>query len=193
MAKAKKIKNPQNTQTTTKFKEYISQGDIFKDVEYIEYAIEEEGNVEISKIRFPYVMVLTQDCDLMWDYTNRDNANKRLISAIVAPLYNKDHFLLGEHLSTLGLKMNNLLTGSSSIVNSIMENKDRRYHSMSFDDETLGMTDMVMDFKHYFTVNLSYLEDNKNNRVCRVSELYREQISHRFAHFLSRIGLPDGE
>ena len=43
----------------------VSQGDIISDVELIESAtINEEGVLEISKIKFPFVFVLTQDCDL---------------------------------------------------------------------------------------------------------------------------------
>ena len=49
----------------------ISQGDIYKDVEFIEYAIEKEGVIQISKIVFPFVVVLTQDCDLKQDYRVR--------------------------------------------------------------------------------------------------------------------------
>ncbi len=45
-------------------KSRIFQGDIYKDVEFIEYAIEKDGVIEISKITFPFVVVLTQDCDL---------------------------------------------------------------------------------------------------------------------------------
>jgi len=42
-------------------KSRISQGDVYKDVEFIEYAIEKAGVIEISKIEFPFVVVLTQD------------------------------------------------------------------------------------------------------------------------------------
>ena len=45
----------------------ISQGDIYKDIEYIEYAFEKDGYIHISKIIFPLVIVLTQDCDLAQD------------------------------------------------------------------------------------------------------------------------------
>ena len=70
----------------------ICQGDIYKDVEFIEYAIEKAGVIEISKIVFPFVVVLTQDCDLNQDYKVRrketSNHDKKLISVNVAPLYN---------------------------------------------------------------------------------------------------------
>src|SRR3990170_8836923 len=89
----------------------ISQGDIYKDVEFIEYAIEREGVIEISKIVFPFVVVLTQDCDLNQDYTVRwarkdtPNHDKKLFSVIVAPLYNSEHFYNGKHLSELSMSM----------------------------------------------------------------------------------------
>ncbi len=58
--------------------ERVSQGDIIRDVEYIESAkIDKEGIVEISKIIFPFVVVLTQDCDLEQDFNNRIKENKR--------------------------------------------------------------------------------------------------------------------
>ena len=54
----------------------IQQGDIISDVEYIEYADVEDGVVKISKIRFPHVIVLSQECDLTWDYESRDRQRK---------------------------------------------------------------------------------------------------------------------
>jgi hypothetical protein len=73
--------------------------------------IEQEGIIEILKIVFPYVIVLTQDCDLNQDYTVRWGKNetshhdKKIISVIVAPLYNAEHLYTGEHLSELKMKM----------------------------------------------------------------------------------------
>lgn len=90
--------------------EHLQQGDILSDVEYIEYVDENSGEITVSKIIFPLVMVLTQDCDLTWDYDSRTsdkqtNQDKYLFSVIVVPLYNYKHFIKGEHLSELGQKM----------------------------------------------------------------------------------------
>ena len=60
----------------------IFQGDIYKDVEFIEYAIEREGVIEISKIVFPFVVVLTQDCDLNQDYKVRLARNEVYVNRI---------------------------------------------------------------------------------------------------------------
>jgi hypothetical protein len=174
----------------------ICQGDIIANVEFIEYAIEKNGQIEISKIIFPYVYVLTQDCDLEQDFNNKvkenpSNQDKHLISIIVAPLYNVEHVYDGTHLEDINLKMQIISRKESSSDNKILkQNSNPRFHYLEFPDD-ISITNSVIDFKHYFTVNQNVLLDNKTqNFVCKVSELYRENISQRFASFLSRIGLP---
>lgn len=175
-------------------RERVSQGDIFRDVEFIEHFLEQEGNIQVSKIVFPYVIVLTQDCDLEQDYKFRwsrqrtHTQDKWLLSVLVAPLYNVDHVKKGEHLTELDMKMAPI--GSRTELNHLHQNRLPRYHYLEFPKAT-QLVSSVIDFKHYFSVNVKYLRQIRNtNFVCRVSELYREDISHRFAAFLSRIGLP---
>ena len=174
----------------------VCQGDIIRNVEMIEYAIEKEGKIEISKIEFPLVIILTQDCDLAQDYNNRNNKtasnnDKNLISIIVAPIYNIEHVYRGEHLSELGLQMQTINSNKDKWENKFLKNNQNpRYHYLEFEEKT-QIVNSLIDFKHYFTVNTNYLNEiKKQNYVGKVSELYRENISHRFAYFLSRIGLP---
>lgn len=176
--------------------ERVCQGDIIANVEFIEYAIEEEGQIEISKIVFPYVYVLTQDCDLEQEHSNRikvnkQNNDKHLISVIVAPLYNLEQVYDGNHLEDIGLKMQTISRKADKTDNKILkQNNNPRYHFLEFPSD-IDITDSVIDFKHYFTVNNNILlKKKKENFVCKVCELYRENISHRFSFFLSRIGLP---
>lgn len=172
----------------------ICQGDIFRDVEYIEYAVEKSGIIEISKVTFPFVIVLTQDCDLKQDYQNRndlekEHQDKHLISVIVAPLYNVEHVYIGEHLSYLGLKMQQI-SKTSTQGKYLQTNQLPRYHYLEF-DASLPISTSVIDFKHYFSVNVEVLlKIKKDQYVCQISPLWRESISQRFASFLSRIGLP---
>jgi hypothetical protein len=168
----------------------IAQGDIYKDVEFIEYAEEKDGIITISKIAFPFVIVLTQDCDLDQDYTVRwsktevSNQDKKLLSVIVAPLYNAEHFNNGEHLSELKMEMAKIKG------NTLKQNKNPRYQYIEF-PEKIPIVPSIIDFKHYFSVNVEYLKRHKKeNFVCQINALYREDISQRFSSFLSRIGLP---
>jgi len=74
---------------------------VYKDVEFVEYVAEKRGNIEISKIVFPFVIVLTQDCDLKQDSmiryqkTPAQTQDKLVLSVLVAPLYNVEQVYVG--------------------------------------------------------------------------------------------------
>lgn len=173
----------------------VSQGDVYRGVEFIEYVVEKKGNIEISKIVFPLVIVLTQDCDLEQDSKIRyhkisvQTQDKLIISVLVAPLYNVEQVYIGEHLDQLGIKMQ-MISKTKTPGKYLRINEIPRYHYMEFPEE-VAISPSVIDFKHYFSVHVEYLRRKKSDLVCRVSPLYREDISHRFASFLSRIGLPE--
>jgi hypothetical protein len=173
----------------------VCQGDIVRDVEMVEYVVEKEGNLEVSKIIFPLVVVLTQDCDLeqehrvRWRKNGKMTQDKWLISVLVAPLYNIEHVYQGDHLSCIGMTMESINDKRSPGQN-LRNNERPRYHFLSFPPEQ-PIVDSVVDFKHYFSVNGNYLRNlRKTNFVCRLAPLYREDLSHRFASYLARIGLP---
>jgi len=175
----------------------ISQGDVFRDVEFIEYVIEKRGVLEVSKIIFTLVVVLTQDCDLERDsqYRKRQpkpptNHDKQLFSVLVAPLYNAEHVFSGEHLSNLKLSMTEILKNRTP-GKYLIQNERPRYHYLDFPTD-VPIVPSIIDFKHYFSVNVPYLEKIRTkNFICRLSALYREDLSQRFAAYLARIGLPD--
>jgi hypothetical protein len=173
----------------------VCQGDIFGDVEMIEYVVEHEGNIELSRIVFPLVVVLTQDCDLeqehrvRWSGNGKGTQDKWLISVLVAPLYNIEHVYQGDHLSDIGMSMEPINAKKSPGKN-LRNNERPRYHFLSFPADQ-PIVDSVVDFKHYFSVNGNYLRRlRRTNFICRLAPLYREDLSHRFAAYLARIGLP---
>ena len=174
----------------------VCQGDVYQDIEHIEYIVEKSGQLEISKIVFPLVVVLTQDCDLAQDYKfrwskkNTSTQDKWLISVLVAPMYNAEHVFSGEHLSLLGMTMEPI-NSKKTPGKLLCSNERPRYHHLVFPD-SIPIVDSVVDFKHYFSANIQYLRHiRKKKFVCRLAELYREDVSQRFAAYLSRIGLPD--
>jgi hypothetical protein len=174
----------------------VSQGDIIRDVEYVEYIVEKRGVLEASRIIFPLVIVLTQDCDLEQDYKfrwakyERKNEDKWLLSTLVAPLYNADHFFEGNHLAEIGMRMLQMKRKSTAADN-LRNNQTPRYQYLEF-PPPIPIPPSVIDFKHYFSVNVTYLKHVKRKQfVCSVGQLFREDISVRFASFLARIALPE--
>lgn len=177
----------------------INQCDIFRNVEFIEYVKEKDDSIEVSKIVFPQAIVLTQACDLKQDFdarkkledTKTGNNDKFLISVIVAPIYNFEDFRQGTHLEQLGLTMEPKGSRTKSLCENIIKNENKRYHYLNFADN-VELVESVIDFKHYFTVTVSYLRSiYEENYVCSICSLYRELILQRFSNFLARIGLPD--
>lgn len=181
----------------------ISQGDIYRDIDYIQkIEVDKNGEVSIHKINFPLVIVLTQDCDLkqnsIYDRSTDKlptSDDKKLLSIIVAPLYNEDLFLLGQHLLDIEWKMqviNKTSKGKNTTqYNSLIQNELSRYHHLAFNPD-ISIVDSVIDFKHYFTIDAENLFLNRKEKfICKVDILFRERITQRFSNFLSRIGLPN--
>jgi hypothetical protein len=54
------------------------------------------------------------------------------------------------------------------------------------------LPDLVIEFKQYYTIPTHILyRFYENHFVGSLKPLFRENISHRFAFYLSRIGLPN--
>ena len=173
----------------------VSQGDVFQDVEMVEWVRISGQDVEVSQIIFPLVIVLTQDCDLAQDYrvrwsrTQTVTQDKKLLSVLVSPLYNAEHVYAGTHLEDIGQSMEPINRTKTPGKN-LRQNETPRYHYVDF-PENIPIGPSVIDFKHYFSVSIEYLKKRKGRSfVCKVGELFREDISQRFASYLSRIGLP---
>ena len=177
----------------------LLQGDVYRDVPFLESADEHDGTITVSTIEFPLVVVLTQDCDLLQDTNVRFNAkpgqnqDKFLFSVLVAPIYVAKHVYDGTHLSDLPQTMRVGINNSSSVSSLIKQNEIPRYHFLSF-PPAIQIPDAIIDFKHYFSVGVGYLNKERSAKyVCSIEVLYRERLTQRFSNFLSRIGLPDAE
>lgn len=188
----------------------IFQGDILRDFKYSAWNLARDVDGELIEITIPYLIIMTQDCDLESDRRNHDdlfkllgedcnsldedeesekeNHDKFLHSILVCPAYPAKQLKKGDHLKGLGLKMQKI--DSNTQWNFIKNNQNPRYHFLRKDVD-LQIPDLVIDFKHYYTVPRDILYDTiKDHYLGTISELFREFLSQRFAFYLSRIGLP---
>lgn len=141
-------------------KERISQGDIFEDIQ-IPIGIEViDGEKYEIKRKFPYAVVMTQDCDLEQDFENRkiesNNQRNRILSILLCPAFLSDDLQEGFHLQDVKLEMDRL---NSKLWTPIKKNKDERYYFLDTEnviiednpDDFISVPDLVIDFKHYQT------------------------------------------
>jgi hypothetical protein len=137
---------------------------------------------------------MTQDCDLEQDKQNRSSAesknqDKFLQSVLLCPAYPAADIRAGTHLSDENLVMERLNSDRWKVVKG---NNNARYHYLP-EHPDYQIPESVIDFKHYFTVPREKISTTLKlqRRIGSVGELFREDLSLRFAQYLSRIGLPD--
>lgn len=180
--------------------EIVQQGDIFKDVSYIYDIVQSEGNVELRTLTFPYVIVLSQSCDLFHagrlNNCEIESESKVMFSVIVAPIFEKETILKGEHLKELleqGLFHFKLDEQFVSKRDLDMAEKDMHYRFHIFDTENseINIPLSIIDFKNFFTLTVEKINYMKNNRIGRIGSLECQQIVNKFSAYLSRVGLPD--
>lgn len=190
----------------------LFQGDILRDVNIFEhYNIKDEG------FRMPYIVILSQDCDLNQDFNSyneyakynnetdlknidldkldkkkvndfRKVYDKLLPSVLVCPAFPAEKLRKGNHLKNY----NNFIMQHipSKDWKKVEKNEVARYHYLK-DFPEFQIPKLVVDFKRYHTLPTQYVYSIfERSYVGSLNELYRERLSQRFANYLSRIGLP---
>ena len=171
----------------------LCQGDILRDIVLLEATTGEDGDLAVFERTLPYVVVLTQDCDLEQDdnarkETPKKNDDKFLQSVLLCPAYQSLRVKAGTHLEELGLTMQ---VFSRDLWRPVAQNTAPRYHLLA-EEPALQLPELVLDFKQYFTSPREFFcARYKANYVTTLGPLFRELLSQRFAHYLSRIGLPE--
>jgi hypothetical protein len=174
------------------------QGDILRDLRIVEWAEIVQDDLVITERQLPYAVILSQECDLEHDYNNHADdtrfkglKDKCLPTILVCPAYLATQLRTGEHLQNLGLKMQSL---SSDQFKRLKQNNDSRYHYLA-EEADLQLPELVVDFKHFFSIprNVIYRDSVSSGYVCSIDDLFRENLSNRFANYISRIGLPELE
>lgn len=184
------------------------QGAIYRDILYVDRvereAIGDEQRLVVEQILFPWVCVLTQECDLQWDYSARwrgdapPDYGQALLSVLAAPMYNADHLKSGTHLSDLRIRARDdapfvcRYIPTKEWKSYTTRNRDPRYHYMN-PPESTALPPVVIDFKHYFGLSAEVLARSPEKCLGVLGRLDRIHLSQRFASFLTRVGLPDAD
>lgn len=186
----------------SKIEDNICQGDVFQDVRYSYIDREDNDNVEIVEFTFPMAIIISQACDTisMGDMISKQSGKvtKFMPSILMCPIYDADIAKRTEHvtaaLETMEIKK---LDGRDEYLYKSAEfdvaknDWHYRYHSLTVAiKKNTVLEKSLIDFKHYFTVPASYLMKNRQNRIFRIDDLFAEQITLKFATYLSRVAIP---
>lgn len=179
--------------------EALRQGEVITDLAQVVSVPNTGGpNIQVSFSVHPYVVVLTQDCDLDLDHQARAGtvaADKKIPAVLLCEVMDTKRLLLQVKASDLKKRIKN--------------NADARYHFLSAvaateDARGAGIPELAIDFKRYFTMPPEELIHRLNTPISIPSDAevrairravlrspYIEHLSSRFAHYLSRVALPE--
>lgn len=153
------------------------QGEVISDV--LQYDFDEGG--EPIEIKHPFVVVASQDCDLLREFQQQSSINSIL-------LY--EAFTIEEMRPRLNL--------GREFWKVAKQNNNERYHvfqsSLAKCDRLgLGTPDLIVDFRRFFALSPRELGRQcilSARRRCLLDSPYREHFQSRAAFYLSRVGLP---
>lgn len=175
----------------------IKQGELLKSIYNISDYIINDDSVEIIKDIYPYVFVINQNCDLIQTFNLNIPAHSRLHNIIVCPAYPVQYF--DKKIHTLGMERNlDIIKKYSSIerhgkkIDKIKDKFDPRYHYIESRFLSPIPYDLIVDFKHFFTIGYDNLAKqlDDNSKICVLKDLYKEDLTIRFSNYVSRIALP---
>jgi hypothetical protein len=135
-----------------------------------------------------YVIVLTQDCDLLWDYQELQKGNNGSLNELL--VYEAEG----------ALEMRAKIPSGREVWSRVSQNRDDRYHFLEeipngLDIVAEGLPALVIDFKRYFTISPIQLYHqcdlaHRARRRCRRQMPYREHLQSRAAFYFQRVTLP---
>jgi hypothetical protein len=162
-----------------------------------ESLLAEDGEPTIDERVHPLAIVLSQGCDLSWDFTARtapDAAEQERLAHKMIP-----NILFCELWHATDLRGQQRL--NNALWSRIAINGDERYHVLpscppELDAAATGLPELAIDFKRVFTVaseELYYRLRRDVQRRCVLTVPFVQDLSNRFGYFLARVALPDEE
>ncbi len=182
----------------------LRQGEVLSHVRAYAIAtdsLDADGELVVNPSHHQHVIVLSQDCDLDWDFratqSLREGGTSDEESANLSSRKLEGVLLCDVFEAT---EIHGAANVNKRVWDRIKINKDDRYHFIEgveprYDRQGEGLPEMVLDFKKYFTLapELLYWQIERGDcyRRVRLDSPYLEHLSHRFSCFMSRVGLPE--
>lgn len=161
--------------------------------------IDEGSEVGFKSLLHPRLIILSQECDLLWDYQAREKFSQQEKSDDINPEESKllQHILLADLYEKEEVKSR--FKGLSDIWRRIPRNQDERYHclpaaSISNQQEN-QLPELYLDFKKILSYPPDQLYEaitsSQVGRVAVVPPFYLHDLIHRFYSFHSRVAVPE--
>ncbi len=183
------------------------QGEIVSDVVQVHLRADSlaagSDEVDLEEKVHPYALILTQDCDLDWDFKAR--------GALVETIRDLEERQKEENRRQAKLVPNVLLCelttaeslrprlAGGDVLKRVRAHQDERYHCFPMvaegdDREGKGLPELIADFKHLFSIPTDELYLRLTTGMRRrvlLQPPYLQHLSTRFGYYCLRVALPE--
>ncbi|WP_428488288.1 hypothetical protein [Rhodopila sp.] len=165
----------------------IRQAEIMSNVARQIYTFRDDNSAAVIEIYYPYVIVLSQDCDLLRDYEERANRRSSAVNGIL--LYE----------ARPAAEMKQIIPPGRDVWKAVIQNNHERYHYLEeipsrSDQSATGIPDLIVDFRRFFTLSpqeiYRQIEMASMKRRCMLLPPYKEHLQTRAAFYFQRVTLP---
>lgn len=141
-----------------------------------------------SRTDHPRAIIVSQDCDLEWDYKARQGqvSNDKLLQHVLfCDLFLRDELILRSKLA-------------SDLFKRVKQNQDERYHH--FNEASIAGTgqtlpELYVDFKTTFSLPVEFVYSLISNQYAVrrgfLPSPYLQDFTHRLYSFLARVPIPE--
>ena len=146
--------------------------------------------IPITKIVHPYAIIVTQDCDLDWDYRARKNSknkpSKLLNSIILCEIATAKEVRNTDEMNSKEWKL-------------VSSHRHERFYffekiPIEYDLEKQGLPELTADFKKVFGIESANLYNQIQTGTAKRRSIlespYLEHFSRRYNSFHGRVALP---
>ena len=157
---------------------------------------DESKSPKVVRVTHPMAVIVTQDCDLRWDWMFRNSPekvrkNEKDENKLLTHIHFCDLFEKGEIRGTRGF--------SSPLWERVQATQDERYHR--FKEGVIGdaggemLSEVYVDFKRVFSLPSEYaywlVTSGFSTSKAVIAEPYLRDFIHRLFSYLSRVAVPE--
>lgn len=182
----------------------LRQGEILGDIwehvpQYPPIESQPGQSFSIDSVHYEFVVIMSPDCDLEWDFNSRfpdQQSRESLSQADISHLpVSVSHIFLAKVYQRDKIRPS---VPGKDIWKRIEQNQDERYHHFKeapVDESTIVLPDLYIDFKKALAIPTKSLYEGLRvkgvKRMALIPNIYLHDLMHRYYGFLSRIGVPE--
>ncbi len=156
----------------------------------------EDESPPVQPVRYPYLIIMTNDCDLYWDHRTRLEVTSDQREADED--WERNYHRISPHVVLCEAFIESEIKGLHDLntkrLERVKKNQEERLHLLP-GDPSRNVPDLYVDFKKHLSIPTQSIYDAMaSGKITRLAILEGDRhydLIHRFYSYLSRIGVAE--